>query len=66
MRQPLVCGHHHREFESIGWTCQIRDGLPYWTAPPWIDPDQKPQHNRIDWKQLLNPPQETPNRPDGI
>ncbi|HEY2044577.1 MAG TPA: DUF222 domain-containing protein, partial [Jatrophihabitans sp.] len=52
----LVCGHHHREFQAIGWQCEIRDGLPYWLPPPWIDPQQKPQHNRLDWKQLLGKP----------
>jgi hypothetical protein len=41
----LLCGPHHREFERKGWTCQIRDGLPWWTPPPWIDPDQTPRQN---------------------
>ncbi|HEY2042132.1 MAG TPA: HNH endonuclease signature motif containing protein, partial [Jatrophihabitans sp.] len=64
----LVCGHHHREFQTIGWTCEIRDGLPYWLPPPWIDPQQKPQHNRLpDLGQLIGSMSEiSPGRPDGI
>jgi hypothetical protein len=61
----LVCGHHHREFQTIGWHCQIRDGLPYWLPPPWIDPQQKPQHNRLDWKQLLGNADAPAAVPDG-
>jgi len=41
----LVCGHHHREFDRAGWTCQMTDGLPTWTPPRWIDPTQTPQRN---------------------
>jgi hypothetical protein len=44
----LVCAPHHRTFEQLGWRCQMRDQLPWWTPPPWIDPEQKPrQNNRI-------------------
>ena len=43
----LVCGFHHREHPSLGWTCQMIDGIPHWTAPAWMDPTQTPQRNRM-------------------
>jgi hypothetical protein len=42
----LLCGFHHREFEALGWACQVIDGIPHWVAPAWIDPTQTPQRNR--------------------
>ena len=51
----LVCGHHHRSFEKTGWTCQIHNGLPYWTPPPWLDPDQTPRRNTAQHHHLLHP-----------
>jgi hypothetical protein len=41
----LLCGYHRREFEKRGWTCQMLQGLPHWTPPPWIDRDQLPRRN---------------------
>jgi hypothetical protein len=41
-----VCGCHHRHLERHGWRCIMKDGLPYWIPPAWIDPKQTPQHNR--------------------
>jgi Domain of unknown function (DUF222)/HNH endonuclease len=41
----LVCGRHHREFESAGWRCVMADGLPWWIPPQWIDPQQRPRQN---------------------
>jgi hypothetical protein len=41
----LLCGHHHREFQRLGYRCTMPDGIPHWTAPPWIDPDQTPRRN---------------------
>ena len=51
----LVCGHHHRTFEQAGWTCRIRDGVPYWTPPRWLDPEQTPQVNTAQHHHLLHP-----------
>ncbi|MDQ1463683.1 MAG: hypothetical protein QOC73_624 [Actinomycetota bacterium] len=42
----LVCGFHHREYEILGYTCQMIGGIPHWTAPRWIDPSQTPRRNR--------------------
>jgi hypothetical protein len=41
----LLCGYHHRNFEAIGWTVNIIDGLPWWTPPTWLDPAQQPVRN---------------------
>ncbi|WP_158716400.1 HNH endonuclease signature motif containing protein [Blastococcus sp. Marseille-P5729] len=41
----LVCGYHHREFERRGWAVDIINGIPVWTPPRWLDPDQAPQIN---------------------
>ncbi|WP_106848142.1 HNH endonuclease signature motif containing protein [Blastococcus sp. Marseille-P5729] len=41
----LVCGYHHREFERRGWAVDIINGIPVWTPPAWLDPEQKPQIN---------------------
>jgi hypothetical protein len=41
----LLCTYHHREFERRGWTVQMRDGVPEWIPPRWLDPDQVPRRN---------------------
>ena len=38
----LVCRVHHRQIHSTDWTVRIRDGLPEFIPPPWIDPEQHP------------------------
>jgi len=43
----LLCGFHHREHPALGWTCRMIDGVPHWTAPTWIDPEQTPRRNRM-------------------
>ena len=42
----LLCGFHHREHAKLGWTCQMINGIPHWTAPRWLDPHQTPRRNR--------------------
>ena len=41
----LLCGHHHRGFETWGWTMFMKDGMPWWVPPAHLDPDQKPVQN---------------------
>ena len=39
----LLCGRHHVVVHHQGWTVRIAEnGLPEFTPPPWIDPDQVP------------------------
>jgi HNH endonuclease. len=42
----LLCSYHHREFEHMGWHVAMTDGLPTWTPPTWLDPNQQPVRNR--------------------
>jgi hypothetical protein len=42
----LLCGPHHRGFEAAGWRCVMRNQLPHWIPPAWIDPDQTPRLNQ--------------------
>lgn len=41
----LLCAYHHHAFAARGWTCSMVDGLPAWTPPRWIDPQQRPLRN---------------------
>lgn len=41
----LLCGHHHRSFERLGWACQMSDGTPQWFPPTWLDPQRQPRTN---------------------
>ena len=51
----LLCRYHHHNFASHGWTCTLNgDGLPEWTPPWWIDPEQKPRINTRIIAQQLN------------
>ncbi|MBK4346261.1 HNH endonuclease signature motif containing protein [Lacisediminihabitans changchengi] len=39
---PLCSFHHHRIHDD-GWEIVMRDRVPYFIPPPWIDPDQTPR-----------------------
>jgi Domain of unknown function (DUF222)/HNH endonuclease len=42
----MLCSTHHREIHSSEWSVRIApDGLPEFTPPLWIDPEQKPRRN---------------------
>ena len=41
----LLCGHHLRNFQQLGWTCRMINNTPHWTAPTWLDPTRTPRHN---------------------
>lgn len=41
----LLCDHHHDRIDTGGWQVTMRDGLPWFTPPAWIDPEQRPQRN---------------------
>jgi hypothetical protein len=44
-RQPLLCGFHHDRIDTGGWQITMRDGVPWFIPPAWIDPEQKPRRN---------------------
>ncbi|MBW0105294.1 HNH endonuclease signature motif containing protein [Pseudonocardia sp. KRD291] len=39
----MLCRQHHRLIHHPGWTVRIRDGLPEFVPPAWIDPDRRPR-----------------------
>jgi len=39
---PLCSFHHHRIHDD-GWEIQMRDHIPYFIPPPWVDPDRMPR-----------------------
>jgi hypothetical protein len=41
-----LCKVHHRLIHYSGWIVRIRDGLPEFIPPKWIDPEQTPRRNR--------------------
>ena len=36
----LLCDYHHDRIDSGGWQVTMRDGVPWFTPPAWIDPQQ--------------------------
>ena len=41
----LLCGPHHRSIDTGQWRITMRNGVPWYTPPPWIDPTQTPIRN---------------------
>jgi hypothetical protein len=41
----LLCRFHHREFAKAGWEVRMRDGVPEWIPPPWLDLQRRPRRN---------------------
>jgi hypothetical protein len=42
----LLCDYHHDRIDTGGWTITMQHGLPWFTPPTWIDPDQTPRLNQ--------------------
>lgn len=55
----LLCGYHHANFVSHGWSCRLNPaGVPEWIPPRYIDRQQRPLINtriarRIQQQELL-------------
>ena len=43
----MLCRVHHRQIHSTDWTVRIRDGLPEFIPPLWIDPEQRPRRRAL-------------------
>jgi 5-methylcytosine-specific restriction protein A len=44
----MLCKIHHRLLHAdSGWTVRIRDGLPEFLPPRWIDPEQAPRRKPL-------------------
>ena len=41
----LLCSYHHRLIHEGEWQVKLKDGLPEFTPPDYIDPDRKPLRN---------------------
>ena len=41
----LLCPRHHREAHREQWTITMRDGVPWFTPPEWLDPARTPVRN---------------------
>ena len=41
----LLCDHHHDRIDTGGWQITMRDGVPWFTPPTWLDPTQTPRRN---------------------
>ncbi|HEV2886929.1 MAG TPA: DUF222 domain-containing protein, partial [Jatrophihabitans sp.] len=41
----LLCDHHHDRIDTGGWQITMRDGVPWFIPPAWLDPSQQPQRN---------------------
>ncbi|GAA3248194.1 HNH endonuclease signature motif containing protein [Pseudonocardia petroleophila] len=39
----MLCKAHHRQIHHSDWTVRIRDGLPEFVPPRWIDPTRTPR-----------------------
>ena len=43
----LLCPRHHTDIHQEHWTIHMREGVPSFVPPPWIDPEQRPVHNTL-------------------
>jgi hypothetical protein len=41
----LLCPRHHANVHQGHWSVEMRDGVPWVTAPRWVDPEQRPRRN---------------------
>ena len=39
----MLCKVHHRQIHFTEWICRIRDGLPEFIPPAWVDPQRRPR-----------------------
>ena len=43
----MLCRVHHRQVHSTEWVVRIRDGLPEFIPPKWLDFEQKPRRRAL-------------------
>ena len=41
----LLCDFHHDRIDIGGWRIAMRDGVPWFIPPAWLDPGQRPRRN---------------------
>ena len=47
----LLCSFHHRLVEQGNWTIDVRNGIPWFTPPAYVDPRRVPRRN--EHRELL-------------
>jgi 5-methylcytosine-specific restriction protein A len=45
----MLCKAHHRQIHSTDWVVRLRDGIPEFIPPAWIDPEQRPRSRPGTW-----------------
>lgn len=50
----MLCRAHHRQVHHTAWIVRIRDGLPEFIPPAWIDPEQKPRRRPLPHLGLVD------------
>ncbi|RZS36860.1 uncharacterized protein DUF222 [Herbihabitans rhizosphaerae] len=43
----LLCRHHHTTIHQQDWEIIMRNGIPYYIPPAWVDPQRKPIRNTM-------------------
>ena len=43
----MLCKVHHRLLHHSQWLVRLRDGLPEFIPPAWIDPERKPRRRPL-------------------
>jgi len=43
----MLCRAHHRQIHSTEWVVRIRDGLPEFIPPKWLDFEQRPRRRAL-------------------
>ena len=43
----MLCRAHHRQIHSTDWIVRIRDGLPEFIPPKWVDFEQRPRRRAL-------------------
>ncbi len=42
----LLCSFHHRLIEQGNWTIEVKDDIPWFIPPPYLDPRRVPRRNQ--------------------
>ena len=43
----MLCRVHHRQIHATDWIVRIRDGLPEFVPPRWIDHQRRPRRKAL-------------------
>ncbi|WP_433502430.1 DUF222 domain-containing protein [Pseudonocardia halophobica] len=45
----MLCKAHHRQIHSTDWVVRLRDGIPEFIPPAWVDHEQRPRARPRTW-----------------